>query len=285
MSPSSPRLARSLLAALGVLSLVSLHAQPAGPRVERYQAGAWEDDYGYRQAVRVGNTLYIAGCTGGGAMPDAIRTAYTKLKATLDHYGLTFADVVKETIYTTKFEELKANRVVRREFYAGTFPASTWIQIDQLFAPDYCIEVETIAIIPDGATVAATDPKGEITALLTEFLAKNSDPAQHARFWADDLVYTSSRAEVFGKAHIMQDMAPAKPAASKPPEPDSTYSAEDIIIRPYGTAATLTFRLVEHEPDGHLQYYRNSGTLLFRHGQWQVVTWQATKEPAAEKKS
>ena len=29
---------------------------------------------------------------------------------------------------------------------------------------------------------------------------------------------------------------------------------------------------------------RNSGTLLHRHGKWQVITWQATKEPAAPAK-
>jgi len=37
--------------------------------------------------------------------------------------------------------------------------------------------------------------------------------------------------------------------------------------------------------DGNAEYYRNSGTLLLRNGQWQVVTWQATKvAPAAEEK-
>lgn len=137
---------------------------------------------------------------------------------------------------------------------------------------------------PLRAEPAAADPKAGITALLTEFLTKNSDPAQHARFWAEDLVYTSSKAEVFGKAHIMQEVTLAKPDPSMPKEPEETYSAEDIVVRPYGTTAVLTFRLVARAPDGNTEYYRNSGTLLFRHGQWQVVTWQATKEPLAEKK-
>ena len=63
-----------------------------------------------------------------------------------------------------------------------------------------------------------------------------------------------------------------------------TYSAEDIVVRPYGSTAALTFRLVAHNPDGTVQYYRNSGTLLLRDGRWQVVTWQATKVPPPEKK-
>jgi enamine deaminase RidA (YjgF/YER057c/UK114 family) len=270
---------RTLLFVLLALAAAPLQAETAAPKVERYQAGPWEDDYGYRQAVRVGNTLYIAGCTGGGEMPAAIRTAYGKLKQTLDHYGLTFANIVKETVYTTRFEELKQHRAVRKEFYGADFPASTWIQIDRLFNPDYVIEVETIAIIPDGMPAAAT---AEITTLLTEFLTKNSDPAQHNRFWADDLIYTSSKAEVLTKANIIKSFADAN--AAKPAPAGATYTAEEIVVRPYGSTAALNFRLVAHHPDGRTTYYRNSGTFLRRNGEWQAVTWQATKEPAAETK-
>ena len=273
---------RTALLVLFALLLAPLHA---APKVERYQAGPWEDDYGYRQAVRVGHTLYIAGCTGGGEMPDAIRTAYGKIQKTLAHYGLTFANIVKETVYTTKFEELKLHRAVRKEFYGVDFPASTWIQIDRLFNPAYVIEVETIAIIPDGA--AAPGVTAEITALLTEFLAQNSDPAQHDRFWADDLIYTSSKAEVTTKAAIMKSIreaATAKTGADKPATPSPTYGAEDTLVRTYGDTAALTFRLVAHNPDGTTANYRNSGTFLYRDGRWQAVTWQATKMPSAETK-
>jgi hypothetical protein len=41
---------------------------------------------------------------------------------------------------------------------------------------------------------------------------------------------------------------------------------------------------VRHTADGKLVPYRNSGTLLFRQGQWQVVTWQATLVPATAAK-
>jgi Domain of unknown function (DUF4440) len=117
-----------------------------------------------------------------------------------------------------------------------------------------------------------------VTRLLQEFLARNDEPAQHDRFWAADLVYTSSKGEVMSKADIM------KAVSGGDAGPKDTYSAEDILVRPYGTTAALTFRLVRHTPDGKLQYYRNSGTLLQRNGLWQVVTWQATKVAAPEEK-
>jgi hypothetical protein len=134
----------------------------------------------------------------------------------------------------------------------------------------------------------APDPertRAEIAALLQDFLAPEQNPtrAAHERFWADDLVYTSSAGKVTNKAEILAsfDDAP-KPEAAKPSEPETVYSAEDILVRPYGDMAALTFRLVARAADGSVQYYRNSGTFLHRDGRWQAITWQATKVPAAD---
>ena len=115
--------------------------------------------------------------------------------------------------------------------------------------------------------------------LLHDFLTNNADPARHDRFWADDLVYTSSVAAVRTKADILKGFAAAPaPEAGAKPEAHPIYSAEDVLVRPYGTTAALTFRLVARNPDGQVLSYRNSGTFLFRDGQWRAVTWQATKE-------
>jgi hypothetical protein len=47
--------------------------------------------------------------------------------------------------------------------------------------------------------------------------------------------------------------------------------------------AALTFRLVEHDPDGKISYFRNSGAFLLRQGKWQAITWQATRVAAQDK--
>ncbi len=124
-----------------------------------------------------------------------------------------------------------------------------------------------------------------IRELLTDFLTHNSDPARHEKFWADDLVYTSAMGVVRTKDVIMKSVHEAadKPATADA-KPGPVYSAEDINIRPYNGFAALTFRLVARQPDGTTDTYRNSGTLIFRDGRWQVITWQATKVPPAEKK-
>lgn len=140
---------RRLLLCLAFLSLgLSLFAAEAAPRQE-LRRGKWEDDFGYRQAVRIGNTLYISGSVGAGDMNKAIPQAYDALKKTLEHFGLGFEHVVKETVFTTDLEALKAGREIRKPYYKGQYPAATWVQITRLFRPEYTIEVELIAVFPE----------------------------------------------------------------------------------------------------------------------------------------
>lgn len=121
------------------------------------------------------------------------------------------------------------------------------------------------------------EARGQITALLQEFLTRVDDPEMHARFWADDLVYTSGMGVVRSKPEIVAAVAAA---ARQPDAPRTRYGAEEIVVRPYGAFAALTFRLRVHNPDGTTWHARNSGAFLWRDGRWQVVTWQATREAA-----
>jgi hypothetical protein len=134
------------------------------------------------------------------------------------------------------------------------------------------------------AQTAAPSPeqtRAAITALLGEFLSRVDDPAMHARFWAEDLVYTSGRGEVKTKAEIVRSVAEAARGLTAT-SPRTSYGAEDVRVRPYGHFAALNFRLLVRNPDGTTWYSRNSGALLWRDGRWEVVTWQATREPEAK---
>lgn len=132
----------------------------------------------------------------------------------------------------------------------------------------------------DGDPVDESRVVARITAMLQDFLANVGEAAAHDRFWAADLVYTSSGGVMNSKPGIMKgfDTPPASPAP--PAEPEVRYSAEDILVRPFDDSAALTFRLVAHAADGTRTEFRNSGMLVNRDGQWQVVTWQATRIPA-----
>ncbi|MEO6720066.1 MAG: Rid family hydrolase [Ferruginibacter sp.] len=105
---------------------------------------------GYAEAVLVDNILYISGSISRGTIAEQLQGIYTGLGNTLKAYGASYKNVVKETLFTTDIEAVKANNSVRKAFYNGDFPAATWVQITRLFSgrPDAQIEVELIAHLP-----------------------------------------------------------------------------------------------------------------------------------------
>jgi hypothetical protein len=171
----------------------------------------------------------------------------------------------------------------------------------RLFAPAALL-FALVTTSPVHATEVDADAKAvaDITAQLQDFLAHVDQRDTHDRFWASDLVYTSSAGSVTNKAEILKSFDPPAPAVddtskseahapdaakdAPPAEEPVTFTADDIQVRPYGDTAALTFRLVQHGPGDKTQYYRNSGMFVRRDGRWQAVTWQATKVPEPEAK-
>jgi hypothetical protein len=130
------------------------------------------------------------------------------------------------------------------------------------------------------ATTARADDRQALAEMLDWFLANVNEPATHERFWADDLVYTSSDGSRFGKVAILEGLDDAGTNADGP-----AYAASDVEIRMYGDTAVIAFRLVAF-PGGkanlqeeRIEYF-NTGTFLKRDGEWRAVAWQATRIPS-----
>jgi len=125
--------------------------------------------------------------------------------------------------------------------------------------------------------------KAALTSLLNDFLAGQSYE-HHDRFWADDLIYTSSAGLRFDKKFIMDGMSKDDTKDEDTSEKiEMIYSAEEVDIRIYGTTAIVAFKLVGTEIQADVtsnNYYFNTGTFLKRNNKWQAIAWQATKIPA-----
>lgn len=137
------------------------------------------------------------------------------------------------------------------------------------------IPIEMFLLI---ALFLLTPPEAELTDLLHTFMAGASvnDAAIHDRFWADDLIYTSSTGRRFGKAEIMAGFTAERAPST------TTYTAEDIRIRVYGDVAVVAFRMKGVDTSAAepvTTHYLNSGTFIRRDGQWRAVNWQATRVP------
>ena len=117
---------------------------------EKYNSNKnMEDEIGYAQGVKVGNTIYVSGSVGWGKTEEAIKHAYDKIAKTLKNYGATFQHVVKENLYATTLDSVIKHKDVRKKYYGNDFPAATWVEVNRLYTPELVIEVEVIAILPE----------------------------------------------------------------------------------------------------------------------------------------
>ncbi len=142
----------------------------------------------------------------------------------------------------------------------------------------------TLILSPTPALAEDAPGGAVLSRMLDDFLAGASvnDVAAHERFWADDLIYTSSRGLRFGKADILEGLEAEDDPGSQ--EPEVVYSAGDVRIQQYGTTAVVAFRLLGALQDGSGQVleYFNTGTFVERDSEWRAVAWQATAIPAED---
>jgi enamine deaminase RidA (YjgF/YER057c/UK114 family) len=118
---------------------------PPGERTCFHRSEAIEKEIGFCQAVRSGTTLHVSGVAGQGSMDAAIRSVYGRLKQVLEANGLSFANVVKETVFATDLDAFVKNKEIRKEFYGPALPAATWVQVQRLYSPSLVLEVEVTA--------------------------------------------------------------------------------------------------------------------------------------------
>lgn len=125
----------------------------------------------------------------------------------------------------------------------------------------------------------AQNDEQTLTDLIDEFLSKVDKKEMHDRFWADDLIYTSSSGSRFGKETIIAGFKESNNEDSET-EKGPTYTAENTQVKILSAEiAIVAFKLVSINAEGARTEYLNSGTLQKRNGLWKVVNWQATKIP------
>lgn len=112
-----------------------------------------QDTFGYAQATKVGDTIYVAGTVGIGeglhipdSMAEQMELAYRTVAETLAHFGATMADVVEQRVYVTNIDEALAAAEVRKAaFGVENLPASTMVEVSKLVIPQLKFEVAVVA--------------------------------------------------------------------------------------------------------------------------------------------
>lgn len=130
--------------------------------------------------------------------------------------------------------------------------------------------------------IAPTNETEELESLLHWFLEGASDYDTHNRFWADDLIYTSSSGDRIGKNEILSGLRQDRQNDS---DVVATYSGDQVQVRLYGDTAVVAFRLIAEIPSNSASqpaekmFFYNTGTFIRQNGEWRAVAWQATRIP------
>ncbi|HQJ49753.1 MAG: RidA family protein [Verrucomicrobia bacterium] len=107
----------------------------------------------YNHAVRVGDLLFCAGqipidpATGelvGGGIQAQTERVLQNIKAILDDQKLTFAHVVKSTVFLTNLADFAGMNEVYARFFTADFPARSTIQVAAL-PKGASVEIEVVA--------------------------------------------------------------------------------------------------------------------------------------------
>ncbi len=151
-----------------------MHATPKLDKTTANLGVAWEEIYGYAQAVKVKDTIYVSGQLSHdkdgqlvapaaldaagkpldfSTMEAQMRQTYRNAVELLARYGATLDDVVEETLYVLDVDAAFAVAgQVRREQYGGRPAcASNLIGVSRLAFPAQLIEITFRAVLADDA--------------------------------------------------------------------------------------------------------------------------------------
>lgn len=121
----------------------------SGRRQSVGSGGPWEDRFGYRRAVRIGDVVAVSGTTAPG--PDAAaqaRAAFAVALDTLAALGGGPEDVVRTRMYVVDVaRDGDAVGNVHAEVFGEHPPAATMVEVAALIAPDLFVEVEVDAVL------------------------------------------------------------------------------------------------------------------------------------------
>ncbi len=122
-----------------------------------YTSGTnWEDYVGYSRAVKVGNVIEVSGTIavdehnnviGEGDPYLQTKFILQKIESVLMHAGAELKHVVRTRMYVTDINRWKEIGRAHGEAFAEIKPCTSMVEVKQLIAPEYLIEIEATAVI------------------------------------------------------------------------------------------------------------------------------------------
>ena len=127
-------------------------------RINVSSGAKWEDIVGYSRAVRIGNTVEVAGTTAVDENGEVVglndsyeQTKYvlTKIEKALTQACASMKDVVRTRIFVTDISKWEEIGRAHGEIFREIKPAASMIEVKGLISPDLLVEIEVTAIVSE----------------------------------------------------------------------------------------------------------------------------------------
>ncbi len=124
--------------------------KPASIRAKGSYSPGWE--------VSNGRMVFVAGqvpwdaegrTVAKGDVAGQTRQVFENIRTILAESGATLGDVIKITIFAADIRYRDAINQVRSEVFTPPYPASTQVAVAALVDPEWMVEIEAVAFVPD----------------------------------------------------------------------------------------------------------------------------------------
>jgi enamine deaminase RidA (YjgF/YER057c/UK114 family) len=113
----------------------------------------WEATVGYSRAVRVGNTISVAGTTAPGVDAYAqAKAALAIIAKALEDLGASVSDVVRTRMFVVDMSDSDAVGRAHGEVFGAIRPAATMVEVRRLISPELLVEIEVDAIVDESTS-------------------------------------------------------------------------------------------------------------------------------------
>ena len=118
-------------------------------------SASWENSVGYCRAIKLGNTIEIAGTTavvdgkiaGKNDAYEQTKIIFGIIEDALTQLGAKMSDVVRTRMYLKNIDDWEAVGKAHGEIFRTIKPVSTMLAVAALIDPDMLVEIEVTAIL------------------------------------------------------------------------------------------------------------------------------------------
>ena len=118
--------------------------------------GKWEPIIGYSRTVKVGDHVFVSGCTAADPSGTVSGDAFTQTVKTLENVKRALAlagakpeHVVRSTIFLQNIDDWEEVGKAHGQVFGEVRPAATMLEVSRFIAPEMLIEIQVDAIITE----------------------------------------------------------------------------------------------------------------------------------------